>query len=217
MAAGVLPELPPEAFGKHDTSPDPLFYAAPRFVTHIDDVAIAAVTDLYRKVLPNRGAILDLMSSWVSHLPEEVTYDAVIGHGLNAQELEANRRLTSSFVQDVNYDPTLPLETASIDAATICVSVQYLQDPVAVLREVARVLRPASPVIITFSNRCFPTKAVAIWSALTGPEHSRLVGLYLQHASFSNVETSVLVPESALGDPVRAVIGRTATVDKFAN
>ena len=208
--ASDLPELPPEAFAKHDASPDPLFYAAPRFVTHIDDAAVAAVRALYREVLPPSGTVLDLMSSWVSHLPDETAYAAVIGHGLNAQELAANPRLTASFVQDLNADPTLPLETASIDAATICVSVQYLQDPVAVLREVSRVLRPGAPVIITFSNRCFPTKAVAIWSALVGEDHARLIGLYLQHAGFAELESLVLLPEGGPSDPLRAVIGRTA-------
>ncbi len=210
-SADHLPELPREAFRKHDASPDPLFYAAPRFVTHIDDTAIAAVTDLYRDALPPGGALLDLMSSWVSHLPGEVPYAAVIGHGLNAQELAANPRLTASFVQDLNTDPMLPLETARIDAVTMCVSVQYLQDPVAVLREVARVLRPGAPVIITFSNRCFPTKAVAIWSALDGEDRARLVGLYLQQAGFAEVEGRVLVPEGGSSDPMHAVIGRTAT------
>ena len=145
----TLPELPPEAFAKQDQSPDALFYAQPRFVTHIDDPAIEAVTDLYRMLLPPGGRILDLMSSWVSHLPADVAYSAVIGHGLNIPELVANPRLTEHFLQDLNTDPMLPLETASIDAALICVGVQYLQDPVAVLREVARVLRPGAPLIIT--------------------------------------------------------------------
>jgi len=102
------------------------------------------------------------MSSWVSHLPAEAAYGAVTGHGLNAEELAANPRLTQRFVQDLNVDPILPFETASVDAALICVGVQYLQNPVAVLREVARVLMSGAPVVITFSNRCFPTKAVAI-------------------------------------------------------
>jgi SAM-dependent methyltransferase len=206
-----LPQLPREAFRKRDASPDPLFYAAPRFVTHIDDTAIAAVTGLYREVLPSGGVILDLMSSWVSHLPKEVPYAAVIGHGLNAEELAANPRLTASFVQDLNTDPALPLDTASIDAVTMCVSVQYLQNPVAVLREVARVLRPGAPVIITFSNRCFPTKAVAIWSVLVGEDRARLVDLYLEHAGFTNVERLMPVPEDGPSDPLHAVIGRTET------
>lgn len=204
-----LPELPDGAFAKHDPSPDPLFYAQPRFVTHIDDAAIAAVTALYRTLLPPGGAILDLMSSWVSHLPGDVAYAAVIGHGLNARELAANPRLTRSFVQDLNADPNLPLDAASVDAATLCVSVQYLQHPVAVLREVARVLRPGAPAIVSFSNRCFPTKAVAIWGAIGGNDHARLVGLYLQRAGFATVERRSPVPAGGPGDPLTAVVGWT--------
>jgi SAM-dependent methyltransferase len=158
-----LPELPPRAFAKPDPSPDALFYEQPRFVTHIDDAAIAAVTRLYRELFPADGVVLDLMGSWVSHLPDEVAYREVIGHGMNAQELAANPRLDRWFVQDLNEDPALPLEAGSVDAVGVCVSVQYLQEPVAVLREVARVMRPGGPVAVTFSNRCFPTKAVAVW------------------------------------------------------
>jgi SAM-dependent methyltransferase len=208
MTERDLPELPAEAFAKADPSPDPLFYAQPRLVTHIDDGAIAAVTDLYREVVPAGGTVLDLMSSWVSHLPEEVAYGEVIGHGLNPAELAANRRLSRSFVQDLNAEPRLPLADASVDAALMCVSVQYLQRPVAVLTEVARVLRPGAPVVISFSNRCFPTKAVAIWGALDGEGHARLVGLYLHRAGFTDVAAYVLVPEDGPGDPLIAVVGR---------
>ena len=204
-----LPSLPPGAFAKQDPTPDALFYREPRFVTHIDDTAIEAVTDLYRSLLPPGGRILDLMSSWVSHLPSEAAYAAVIGHGLNEAELAANPRLTRHFVQDLNADPNLPLETVSIDAALICVGVQYLQDPVAVLREVARVLVPGAPIVITFSNRCFPTKAVAIWRAVSGNDHARLIDLYLQHAGFSVIEARIVVPDGGSGDPLWAVIGRT--------
>lgn len=205
----ILPELPPEAFAKQDESPDALFYAQPRFVTHIDDSAIEAVTDLYRTLLPPGGRILDLMSSWVSHLPAEVAYAAVVGHGLNDSELAANPRLTQRFVQDLNADPVLPLETAGFDAALICVGVQYLQDPVAVLREAARVLVPGAPMIITFSNRCFPTKAVAIWRALGGNDQARLIDLYLRHAGFSVAEAHAVLPEGDYADPLWTVIGRT--------
>lgn len=207
MMAQELPDLPPEAFAKLDRSPDPLFYAQPRFVTHIDAAAIGTVTDLYREVVPAGGDVLDLMSSWVSHLPDEVAYASVIGHGLNAVELAANLRLTRHFVQDLNAAPHLPLDTASIDTALICVSVQYLQRPVAVLSEIARVLRPGSPVVITFSNRCFPTKAVAIWNGLDGARHAQLVALYLQRAGFARIEGRVLRPEGGPGDPMTAVIG----------
>ena len=208
-APSDLPELPDGAFAKHDTAPDPLFYVQPRFVTHIDAGAVSAVTGLYRALLPPGGTILDLMSSWVSHLPEDAAYAEVVGHGLNARELAANPRLTRSFVQDLNADPCLPLATASVDAATLCVSVQYLQPPVAVLREVARVLRPGAPVIASFSNRCFPTKAVAIWGAVGGDDHARLVALYLQRAGFVAVERRTLVPAGGPGDPLTAVVGWT--------
>ncbi|SEN98802.1 Methyltransferase domain-containing protein [Methylobacterium sp. UNC300MFChir4.1] len=205
-----LPDFPPEAFAKHDRDPDPAFYAQPRFVTHIDAAAVAAVTDLYRAIVPAGGDVLDLMSSWVSHLPDEVAYASVTGHGLNAAELAANPRLTRHFVQDLNVEPRLPLDTACVDAALICVSVQYLQRPVSVLSEVARVLRPGAPAVISFSNRCFPTKAVAIWSALDGRGHAQLVGLYLQRAGFARVERRVLKPAGGPGDPVTAVVGWTA-------
>ena len=204
-----LPGLPSEAFAKQDPTPDTLFYAQPRFVTHIDDAAIEAVTDFYRTHLPLGGRILDLMSSWVSHLPGEAAYATVIGHGMNERELAANPRLTQHFVQDLNADPILPLETASIDAALICVGVQYLQDPVAVLSEVARVIVPDAPVIITFSNRCFASKAVAIWRALGGDDQARLIDLYLRHAGFTTVEAYAVVPEGDLSDPLWAVVGRT--------
>lgn len=204
-----LPGLPAQAFAKHDASPDPLFYAQPRFVAHIDAGAIAAVTDLYRAILVPDSVVLDLMSSWISHLPDEVAYSGVIGHGLNAAELSANPRLTRHFVQDLNAQPALPLGDASVDAALMCVSVQYLQRPVGVLREVARVLRPGSPVVISFSNRCFPTKAVAIWTALDAAGQAQLVGLYLERAGFARVEVRVLMPQGAASDPMTSVIGWT--------
>jgi SAM-dependent methyltransferase len=203
-----LPELPPEAFLKEDTSPDPLFYAQPRFVTHIDESAIAAVTELYRALFPADGVVLDLMGSWVAHLPPEIDYAEVIGHGMNEEELKANPRYTRYFLQDLNANPVLPLADASIDAAAICVSVQYLQHPVAVFREVRRALKPGGVFVITFSNRCFPTKAVAIWLHLPMGQHLRLVSLYLDRAGFASVEPRGVIPPGLPEDPLWAVIGR---------
>lgn len=204
-----LPDFPARAFDKVDPGPDAHFYGQARLVTHIDDAAIDAVTALYRAFLPPGGRILDLMSSWVSHLPPDVAYAHVTGHGMNAAELAANPRLDERFVQDFNADPVLALPSADFDGACLCVSVQYLQRPVALLREVARVLRPGAPVVISFSNRCFPTKAVAIWRSLDGPDQQRLVGLYLQQAGFASIETRESLPRG--GDPLRAVIGWTPT------
>lgn len=206
-----MDDFPPGAFTKADASPDPAFYAQARLVAHIDDGAIAAVTQLYREMLPEGGAILDLMSSWISHLPDDIAYAPITGLGMNAAELSANRRLDDWVVHDLNADPALPFPTASFDGACLCVSIQYLQDPVAVLREAARVLRPGGPLVITFSNRCFPTKAVAIWQALDGAAQQELVALYLARAGFARLETGEILPDS--GDPLRAVIGWTADID----
>jgi len=202
-----LPGLPDAAFDKADPSPDAEFYDFPRLVTHIDDEAIAGVTRIYRGFMPAGGAVLDLMSSWVSHLPDDVTYREVVGHGMNAEELAANPRLTRWFVQDLNVDPVLKLADGVFDAACLCVSVQYLQRPVDVFREVARVLRDGAPFIVSFSNRCFPTKAVAIWQRLSGPEQQRLVGAYMNAAGFTGVEGFAHTPPGS--DPLWAVVGRT--------
>jgi SAM-dependent methyltransferase len=201
-----LPGLPPWAFDKADDTPDTAFYDFPRFVTHIDDGAIATVTQMYRQLLPAGGVLLDLMSSWVSHLPADVTYGSVVGHGMNEAELAANPRLSRWFVQDLNINPTLPLDDAAFDGACLCVSVQYLQRPVEVFRDVARVLRPGAPFVISFSNRCFPTKAVAIWQSLSGTDQQRLVGAYLHEAGFSRVSDHAATPER--GDPLWVVVGQ---------
>jgi SAM-dependent methyltransferase len=165
------------------------------------------LTDFYRTVLPPGGTILDLMSSWVSHLPPEIKFAEVIGHGMNADELAANPRLARWFVQDLNRDPKLPLADASLDAATICVSVQYLEQPVAVLGELARALKPGGAVHIAFSNRCFPTKAVTIWRMLDEASHARLVRLYLEHAGFADIQVHRLLDGRA-SDPLTVVVGR---------
>jgi SAM-dependent methyltransferase len=201
--------LPHDAFTKLDPEDDEIFYEPPRLVCHIDDGAIAALTGFYRTVLPAGGVLLDLMSSWVSHLPSDIEYAEVIGHGMNKAELAANPRLSRWFIQNLNRDPNVPLADASIDAAMICVSIQYLQKPVAVLRELARVLRPDRPLVISFSNRCFWTKAVAIWRMLDDEGHARLVEHYLRHAGFRQIETNRLAEwVEDVSDPMIAVVGR---------
>jgi methyltransferase family protein len=201
--------LPPGAFARLDAEEDELFYEPPRLVHHIDEHAVAALTEFYRRVLPPGGVVLDLMSSWVSHLPREIEYAEVIGHGMNREELAANPRLSRWFVRNLNRDPALPLADNSIDAATICVSIQYLQNPVEVLRELARALRPGAPLVISFSNRCFWTKAVAIWRGLDDDGHARLVELYLRHAGFDHIEThrfAEWIEDEQ--DPLTAILGR---------
>ncbi len=205
--------LPRGAFTKLDAEDDAIFYEPPRLVCHIDDGAIAALTGFYRTVLPPGGVLLDLMSSWVSHLPLEIGFAEVIGHGMNATELAANPRLSHWFVQDLNRDTGLPLGEASVDAVMICVSIQYLEQPVPVLREVARVLRPGAPLVISFSNRCFWTKAVAIWRALDDDGHARLVEAYLRHSGYTRIETHRLAEwVEDVSDPMIAVVGRASAL-----
>ncbi len=201
---------PSEAFRRYDETPDEEFYSVPRLVTHIDDRAIAAVTQLYREVFPPSGRILDLMSSWVSHLPEEVRYERVVGLGMNEEELRRNSRLDEYVVQNLNRDPKLPFADAEFDGVGICVSIDYLTNPVAVLREVGRVLKVGASVVVTFSNRCFPTKAVAIWRQLDDQGHVRLVEGYLEEAgNFRNVRVLDRSPRRLFSDPLYAVIGES--------
>jgi len=164
------------------------------------------VNDLYRTCLPAGGDVLDLMSSWVSHLPPEVGYARVAGLGMNAAELAANERLTERRVQDLNADPFLPYEDAAFDGACICVSVQYLTRPADVFRELARVLRPGAPLVVTFSNRCFPTKAVFAWGSKGDAGHVDLVESYFRSAAFGPAEVHAHRPRR--GDPLYGVVGR---------
>lgn len=205
-----MSRLPGEAFRRADETPDEDFYRTPRLVTHIDEGAIAAVTQLYRELFPPGGAILDLMSSWISHLPEDVSYERVVGLGMNEVELRNNPRLDEYVIQNLNDRPALPFGDGEFGGAGICVSIDYLTRPVEVLREVGRVLKPAAPVVITFSNRCFPTKAVAVWHQLDDRGHMRLVERYLEESgSFANVRSLDRSPRRLFSDPLYAVIGES--------
>lgn len=150
--------LRPNQRTKLDDSDDKLFYSDPRFVTHVDDGFIQQLTDLYRDRLKPNTRIFDMMSSWVSHLPNEMEFAHVEGHGLNAEELARNPRLNHYFVQDLNQNPKLPLKEQDFDAVLNTVSVQYLQYPEAVFAEIYRILKPGGVAIISFSNRMFYQK-----------------------------------------------------------
>ena len=195
----------PEHFRREDETPDERFYAAPRLVVHIDDRAIGALRQFFREVLPPRAAVLDLMSSWRSHLPDDVQFSRVAGLGLNAVELAENPQLTEMVVHDLNLDPRLPFEDAEFDAVLLTVSVQYLVRPVEVFAEVGRVLRPAGQFIVSFSNRMFPTKAVNIWRASNDSQHALLVTEYMRQAGSFRDATSVDRTPADLGDPLYIV------------
>jgi len=195
----------PEHFAREDDEDDARFYDFPRMVTHIDDAAIAALSEHYRKTIPENADVLDLMSSWVSHLPDGLPLRRVVGLGMNAEELGANPRLTERLVHDLNREPKLPFKDASFDACLIAVSIQYLTQPIEVLAEIARVLRPDAPLIISFSNRCFPTKAVAVWRAYDDHQHVGLIALYLQTAGGFAQPEFVDLSSSPDSDPLYVV------------
>lgn len=179
MGEGLLPA---ELFARVDASDDGLFYRVPRLVQHIDATTIEALTDYYRETLPGGGRVLDLMSSWVSHLPMDVAFEHVAGLGMNAEELAANPRLDERVVQDLNVDPRLPFAVDTFNAVTVAVSVQYLVRPVEVFRDIARVLLPGGRLVIAMSHRCFPTKAIRAFHQLNAADRIRLVGTYFELA-----------------------------------
>jgi SAM-dependent methyltransferase len=164
--------LNPDQRIKIDGTDDKLFYSFPRFVTHVDEGFIQQLTDLYSQRLKSNTRIFDMMSSWVSHLPENIKFSYVEGHGLNAEELGRNRRLDGYFVQNLNENLQLPLKDRDFDAVINCVSVQYLQYPEAIFSEIHRILKPGGLAIISFSNRMFYQKAIQAWR--DGSEISRV-------------------------------------------
>jgi len=204
---------PPDDFGfpagffdRADESPDAGFYGPPRFVTHIDDDAIAAVGGLYAE-LEITGAVLDLMGSWVSHFRNPPDHLTVLG--MNAGELSANPQARRAVVHDLNQDTRLPFERESFDAAVCCVSVDYLVRPVEVFTDVARTLRPNAPFVTTFSNRCFPTKAIRGWLESTDEQHCEIVARYFSQAGgFGDATIERRTPAGHRGDPLFAVWAR---------
>ncbi|MEL6262969.1 MAG: class I SAM-dependent methyltransferase [Cyanobacteria bacterium J06626_6] len=201
---------------KLDPSDDGLFYATPRFVTHVDEGFIAQLTKLYRDHIPPDSRVFDMMSSWVSHLPGDVDYAHVEGHGLNQEELARNKQLDHYFVQNLNKNQTLPLESQSFDAVINTVSVQYLQYPEAVFTEMYRVLKPGGIAIVSFSNRMFYQKAIALWRDSSEASRIELVKRYFNAVpGFGNIQTIINKSEApailqmmGLGgsDPFYAVI-----------
>ncbi len=193
----------PGFFDRVDRGPDAHFYAVPRFVTHIDDDAIAAVGALYED-LGIHGDVLDLMGSWVSHFRVVPAHLTVLG--MNEDELTANPSATSTIVHDLNSDPVMPLDNDAFDAVVCCVSVDYLLRPVEVFRDVQRVLRPRGPFVCTFSNRVFPTKAIRGWLAASDDGRAEIVATYFR-ASGGWDEPTIQrrTPTDHRGDPLFAV------------
>jgi hypothetical protein len=177
-------------FQRQDARSDLLYYQKPRLVQHIDDRAIQVVEDIHGQLLHDGMRVLDLMSSWKSHLPEDLRLEKLSGLGLNAEELAKNMDLTDWIVHDLNEDPKLPYKTGSYDAVVCTVSIEYLIDPETVFKEIGRVLRPGGLFVVTFSNRWFPEKVINIWKDLHEFERMGLVMEYFQKSKmFKDLET----------------------------
>jgi len=189
---------------KLDSGDDGTFYDSPRFVTHADDAYLARLTELYAAVLSPGDRVFDVMSSWVSHLPGH-SFARVVGHGLNEAELVENDRLDEWFLQDVNSDQSLPLADDSFDAVLCALSAQYLQYPEAVFSEFARVLAPEGVLVVSFTNRMFPTKAVRAWRAASMDERADLVASYCRAGGFTVTD---ILRERPGQDPFYAVVAR---------
>jgi SAM-dependent methyltransferase len=203
--------FPDGFFDRADPTPDPDFYSVPRLVTHIDADAIAAVGTLYEELRVD-GEVVDLMSSWVSHFRSAPRRLTVVG--MNGRELDANVDAAERVLHDLNVDPRLPFADASFDAAVCCVSVDYLVRPIEVFIDVARVVRPGGPFVCTFSNRCFPTKAIRGWLATGDDEHCTVVSEYFRRAGgWSPATIEQRTPSDHRGDPLYAVWARRLEPD----
>ena len=199
--------FPPDFFQREDDSNDAEFYTMPRLVVHIDDGAIDAVGKLFQRLIPEQAEVLDLMSSWRTHWPESHPRRRIVGLGMNAVEMADNPQLAEYVVQNINADPSLPFDDESFDAVVITVSVQYLTRPLDVFSEVSRILRPGGVFVVSFSNRCFPTKAVRVWRGTSDEDHIELVASYMHHAGGLNGVRGGLsnADDSPPSDPLFAV------------
>mmetsp|Transcript_2804 Transcript_2804/g.8544 ORF Transcript_2804/g.8544 Transcript_2804/m.8544 type:complete len:275 (-) Transcript_2804:1628-2452(-) len=201
---------------KIDKAPDAFFYSTPRLVRHADSGWHEKLTALYREKLPPNGDVLDLMSSWVSHYPEDMSFRRISATGMNREELSQNSALTDFVVHDLNANPNVPYEDNSFDAITCALSVQYLQEPERVFEEIARVLRPRGVAIFSFSNRMFFTKAIADWKNRSGRGRTNLVKSYFASCpAFTEAEAVVQTSPLTLIAPQLALFGLPYGGDPF--
>ncbi|MBU0991301.1 MAG: methyltransferase domain-containing protein [Proteobacteria bacterium] len=179
-----------DTFKRLDESPDTRFYQMPRYVNHLDDTAIRTIRNQYEKILKPETKVLDLMSSWTSHLPEGRRFEKVTGLGLNEAELKRNERLTDYVVHDLNKNTDITLETNGYDAVICAASIEYLIHPFETFKEISRILKPDGIFAISFSNRWFSPKAIHIWKELHEFERVGFVlELFLQSGGFKNIQT----------------------------
>lgn len=202
--------FPESYFQRQDSSSDHNFYSFARKVVHIDEGAITALRSFYADNLPKNGTYLDLMTSWRSHLPDDLNPKRVYGLGMNDEEMADNPQLDEHVVHSLNDNPKLPYADQQFDAVLCAVSVQYVTQPIKVFSEVNRVLKEDGQFIVSFSNRCFPTKAVSVWLNMTDRQHIALVTRYFElsgHWASIQAESKT----SSQHDPMFIVHGRKSS------
>lgn len=209
-------------FTRMDGRKDSLFYASKRLVQHLDSTARQQVAAIYQQVLQPGMKVLDLMSSWVSHLPDFAQDLQVTGLGMNAEELAANPQLHQQVVHDLNRNPQLPFDDNAFDAVICTVSVEYLIQPLEIMQELARITRTGGVVAMTFSDRWFPGKVITLWAEMHPFERQGLVlDYFLQTGRFTDLHTESVrglprpaeaprIRAEAVSDPVFAVWGSVA-------
>lgn len=212
----LIKEWPPtipfmaDDFRRADPTNDGIFYTIPKLVYHIDEPAVASLTQYYRKTIQPGSTILDICSSWVSHYPLEFpqTMKKICATGINPIELKFNDQLTGGYIaQDLNIEPKLQYANETFDVVTCVVSIDYLIQPIEVLKEVHRVLKPGGKVIISQSNRCFPTKAIAMWLQMNDRQHLELINGYFQYAGGYEIpckayDITATIPDGSYRDPM---------------
>jgi SAM-dependent methyltransferase len=217
---GTLDYFAASDFVREDETPDPEFYRTMRFPDHLDSLALATVEDLFAQQIPKGSRILDLMAGAQSYLRAELEPAAVTGLGLNEQDLQENPVLTERIIHDLNAVPLLPFNDNEFDVVVNTISVDYMTRPIEVFREVSRILKPNGLLIVVFSNRMFPPKAVNIWKSTIETDRVDLVKKYFSAAErfyFDGVFESKGKPRPkddpyySLGipsDPIYAVSGK---------
>ena len=207
-----------DGWRRDDDGPDRRFHAPARLITHLDAAALEVLYALHGRLLPSAARLLDLMASWRSPLPASLAPHALVGLGMNETELARNHRLTGAVVHDLNRCPRLPFANDSFDGALCSMSVDYLCWPADVFADLARVVGAGGPVVVTFSDRCFPTKVVRLWRRLYEFERLALVLGILRDAGFTGLHSWSLrglprpandrhAGNSMVADPVFAVWG----------
>ena len=207
--------FPPDAFRRMDEEDDSQFYSFPRIhVRHIDDKATARLIQWYGDFceVQKPRVVVDLASSWISHLPDTVQPDRLLGVGLNAAELAANPRLDERYVADLNSSPDalqsqLKVEDGSVDFVKMDLSIDYMTRPVRLLESILTCLRPGGSFACSFSNRMFADKAVQMWLYGDCSLRAKIVGAYLHYSGFGGVQVHRVNSRLGDGDPLTVVVG----------